>query len=155
MRLQAMSSEETRKQFDQELIRLIDIASCGDKAAKDYLLDIAFIARKVDDLFDQDHPVYSTEIIQCISSLLITIPNNSFYKKHRAALDAQQVVAWNAWEDANFLSKSESKDHQMKSKVLCEYVNEFIPLVAFLSSGYDLMKTVSMDMRVSLIQGDE
>ncbi len=150
-----MSSEETRKKFDQQLVRLVDIASCGDKAAKSYLLDIAFIARKVDDLFDQDHPVSSKEVIQCITSLLIAIPNNPFYQKHRPALDAQQVVAWNAWEDANLLERSASTKHQLKSEVLSNYVNEFIPLVAFLCGGYDLMKAVSMDMRLSLIQGDE
>lgn len=134
---------------------MIDTASSGDKAAKDYLLDIAFIARKVDDLYDQDHPVSSADVIQCLSSLLIGMPNNSFYKRHREALNAQQIIAWNAWEDANVLSKSKSKDHQIKSKIICDYIHEFIPLVAFLSSGYDLMKSVSMDMRTSLIQGEE
>lgn len=148
-----MSTTEERKVMDTAVDTIIPKACNGNKDAEEYLHDIAWANRRIDDIYDKDVDVPKDDIEYLFFILLVKIVGNPFFLKNFQALYAQHIVIYNAWMDANKLEKSEDETKRRCALVLKEQVRELIPLVAFITGGTGLMHNISSQVR-ELFTGD-
>lgn len=142
-----MSTVSERRMMDDKIDRIMPVAANGNKNAERYLRDIAFIARKIDDLYDKDTEVGQEEIERLFYLLLIDLPTNPFYLANFQALITQHIVIYNAWMDANSWEHEEDLSKLRASMIMRDYVGEIIPLVAFLTGGSKSMREISLTSR--------
>lgn len=135
-----LSREEIHFQVEEVLI---PFAANGDKDAEAYLKRLFYIVRKLDDVWDQDEPVSREEIAKGFFLALVDIPLNPFFQAHQNTLVGAQIIAFNAWQDANEMETSSEDLKRIYAHVLRDYVCEFFPLVAYLTGGQAHMRKVS------------
>lgn len=135
-----LNREEIHSEVEQVLIPL---AANGNKDAEAYLRRLFYIVRKLDDIWDQDIPVSRVEIAKGFFLALVDIPLNPFFQAHQNTLVGVQIIAFNAWQDANELEVSPNELDRIYAHVLRDYVCEFFPLVAYLTGGQAHMRKVS------------
>lgn len=127
---------------------LIPLCAKEDKAAQAYLNRLFFIVRKLDDLWDEDHAVTKYDLAKGFFMALNDLPLNTFFIKHQSALVSVQVIAFNAWMDANELVSNQPTDTDLiYAHVLRDYICEIFPLVAYFTGGETHMRKVSMRVR--------
>ena len=141
-----MSSLEERHQNDLKVDFIIEEAAGGNQAAFEYLHLMASAARIVDDIQDEPEECPKQKLMELIEYLFISIPGNGFYRANEKMLFAQHLVLWNAWQASNVLEKGDSID-QIYAHVLRDYINELLPLVAFLTQGQCKMKEINLLIR--------
>lgn len=143
-----MSQPQQRLQLMKSIWKeLIPLCCNGINDAENYLKQSFYIIRMIDDIYDEDYPVHKEEIIRGYFYLMTEIPHNPFYQKHSAALNAVNLLAFNAWQNSN--NWYETGDHTKKlyAHVLRDYVCELFILVAYLTGGEDTMKNVNTRVR--------
>jgi len=128
--------------------------ACGliagqDGAALGYLQSICYAARLMDDTVDADHgPV---DYHRLFHVLLVELPANPFFQRHREALIALHSASLNAWQDADaWLAHSDLR--RQHALVFRDYLTELGLLVAYLVGGYDHRRAVSLQVRELLFK---
>lgn len=142
-----MSTPTERTANNSSLVDVIALAAKRDDQAAQYLSQIAFAARIIDDLYDRDHPVAADQISRLAQILLVDIHRQPFFQKHRDFLTGCQQIALNAWFDANELEAHPTPLKMVYAHVLRDTINELAPAVAYLVDGADHARTVSRTMR--------
>lgn len=141
-----MSSAD-RMENAAKVKKAVTLASNGDRDAEAYLYLIAHITRVIDDLYDQDSPTPPEVVASMAGAILVQLPMNPFYRYNRDRLDAAHAMVLNAWLDSNRMDESADRLEWNYGRVVRDYVNELLPLVACLVSGYTYMRTVSLPIR--------
>ena len=141
-----MSSPEERRVNDLKVDFIIKEASGNNQAAFEYLHLMASAARLVDDIQDEPEICSRQKLIDLIEYLFVSIPGNIFYRNNEKALFAQHLILWNAWQASNILEKGDKID-RIYAHVLRDYINELLPLVAFLTQGQGKMKEINIQIR--------
>lgn len=142
-----MSTPTERISNNTALGDIVALAAKRDPEAAQYLSQIAFAARIIDDLYDQDHPVTPPQVARLAQILLVDIHRQPFFQRHRDFLTGCQQIALNAWFDANELAANPTPLRAVYAHVLRDTINELAPAVAYLVDGPDHARTVSRIMR--------
>lgn len=147
-----MSTLEEREEMNKKVDDVIAIACNGNKQAGKYLSDIAWIARRIDDLHDKDVDVPKKEIERLFQIILIEIPTNPFFLQNFQALMSQHVVIYNAWLDSNKWENEKDETRKIYCHVIRDYIGELIPLVAFMTGGIERMRNLSIVSRETFMK---
>lgn len=142
-----MSTKEERDETNKLIDYIVPKACNGDRFAEKYLRDIAFAARKIDDLYDGDFEVSQDEIERLFYVLLVDIPANPFFLKNFQSLISQHVIIYNGWRHANLWMDDQDDTKKMYAHVIRDYIGELIPLIAFLTGGSESMEKISLEAR--------
>lgn len=141
-----MTTQEERDAYE-EATRLIIREAAGDNmAAAHYLLNLAYVSRTIDDIYDQDKKVTRAKMLDAIEYLLIEMPFNPFFVEHRDTLQSQHVSMYNAWMAANLWEQGDDTD-KVYAHVWRDFFHEVWPVVALLTQGPKKMNEVSLKIR--------
>ena len=141
-----MTTQQEREIFTERTKEIIKEAAGKNKFAYEYLWRIMCISRTVDDLYDDDQTVSTRSVLSAIEFLVVEMPYNPFFMKHRDTLTSQQVSMYNAWMAANLWEKGDDTC-KIYSHVWRDTHHEIVPLVALLTQGPEKMVNVSMKIR--------
>jgi hypothetical protein len=141
-----MSTPEERRENDLKVNFLIEKACGNDLDAKEYMEQLSFLARIVDDIADDFDTCTQNKLLAVVEILFVRMPSNKFYKKHQDILFSQHIAMWNAWEASNILNDGDVID-RIYAHVLRDYINETFPIVALLTQGHDKMKEINGSIR--------
>ena len=84
--------------------RLLGEQAAGkDKNAFQYLLQMSYCIRTIDDFYDKDRPVGDKDILDVFKLLFSVIPSNIFYQDNIKTLQPFVSNSWEAWERSNEL----------------------------------------------------
>jgi hypothetical protein len=114
------------------------IAAGDNTDALNYLIQIGYCARIVDNIYDQDRTYTSDDVLDAFELLVSRIPSNPFYQEHIKTLQPFQNLAWCAWKQANRLCKG-SDTQKVYAHVYRDLIHELYPATALLTGGYDAM----------------
>jgi len=128
------------------LEKAITIAANGNVHAKEYLELIAGIARRIDDIHDEDHGKVDAGLLAYLC--LVALPSNPFFCVHAARLIPLHDLVINAWQDSNQLDPALDQ----WSLVYCDLVNEIACSVAGITGGYTYRRKVSLELRQLLYE---
>jgi len=143
-----MSSIETRRKLSKSIWKeVIPLCANENKDAENYLKQIFYITRMIDDVYDEDFPVQKDEIIRGYFYLMAEIPHNPFYQKHSAALNAVHLLGFNAWQNSNNWYESDDRTKKLYAHVLRDFVCEVFILVAYLTGGEESMQKANVKVR--------
>lgn len=145
-----MSTEIERKINDAKVNYLIKLCANGNLSAERYLLLVANAARILDDLVDKDYEVSNESIYKLFFMLFVELPADPFYLQYRPLLAGVHILVFNAWIDANAWEKEKGRKKQY-AEVIKDYVNELLPLVAYINGGYEFMRKVSLVVRETFL----
>lgn len=142
-----MSTPAERTANNAALTDVINLAAKRDGEAAQYLAQMAYAARILDDLYDGDRPVDQSQLVRLSQILLVEIHRQPFFARHRDYLTACHQIALNAWFDANEMATAPERIKQLYAHVLRDTINELAPAVAYLVGGWDHARAVSRVMR--------
>lgn len=141
-----MTTQEERDVYEQATHVLIKEAAGDNMAAAHYLWNLACISRTIDDIYDQDQEVTKAQMIEAVEYLLIEMPFNPFFIRHRDTLQSQHVTMYNAWMAANLWEQGDETE-QIYAHVWRDFFQEIWPLVALLTQGTKKMNELSLKIR--------
>ena len=141
-----MTTQEERDVYEQATRVIIKEAAGENMAAAHYLWNLACISRTIDDVYDQDQEVSKSQMLEAIEYLLIAMPFNPFFIKHRDTLQSQHISMYNAWMASNLWEQGDETE-RIYSHVWRDYFQEIVPVVALLTQGLNVMNEVSLEMR--------
>ena len=141
-----MSTEKEREINKKTLLPFIKEVVGDNLAAQEYLYSLAKAMRIIDDIYDQDYPVSKNQLIETIKTFIITIPMNSFYRKHQDLLLSHHITMWNTWYISNDLYKQGELD-KVYAHVIRDYCYEIFVLVALLTQGEKHMNKINKLIR--------
>ena len=126
--------------------RLLGEQAAGkDKNAFEYLLQMAYCIRTIDDFYDKDQPVGHQDILDVFKLLFSVIPSNAFYQDNIKTLQPFVSNSWEAWERANELCTLTSTD-RIYAHVYREQIIGIYELVALITQGYEKMVKVKREL---------
>lgn len=126
----------------------------GDAHALRYLATMMDAVEIWDDLIDKDKPVADADINGLFVSLMIGLPQNSFFDQNKSFLLPITLMCVNAWFDANALQKSADARLRQRAWWLKQMGVELYGAVAYLCGGFDHMRRISQEARVLLMHED-
>ena len=141
-----MSTEKEREINKKTLLPFIKEVVGDNLAAQEYLYSLAKAMRIIDDIYDEDYPVSKNQLIETIKTFIITIPMNSFYRKHQDLLLSHHITMWNTWYISNDLYKQGELD-KVYAHVIRDYCYEIFVLVALLTQGEKHMNKINKLIR--------
>jgi hypothetical protein len=141
-----MSTEKEREINKKTLLPFIKEVVGDNLAAEEYLYSLAKAMRIIDDIYDEDYPVSKNQLIETIKTFIITIPMNSFYRKHQDLLLSHHITMWNTWSISNDLYKQGELD-KVYAHVIRDYCYEIFVLVALLTQGEKHMNKINKLIR--------
>lgn len=141
-----MSTKEVRAHQKETLLPLIQAITGKNIPAQEYLYSLAKAMRVIDDIYDEDYPVSKEEILEVIKTFIITIPMNSFYRKHQDLLLSHHITMWNTWSISNDLYTQGELD-KVYAHVIRDYCYEIFVLVALLTQGEKHMNKINKLIR--------
>ena len=104
-----MSTPAERVANNAALTDVINLAAKRDGEAAQYLTQMAYAARILDDLYDGDRPVDQTQLVRLSQILLVDLHRQPFFARHRDYLTACHQIALNAYEVADAMLRARSK----------------------------------------------
>ena len=120
-------------------------AAGKDKNAFQYLLQMSYCIRTIDDFYDKDRPVGDKDILDVFKLLFSVIPSNIFYQDNIKTLQPFVSISWEAWERSNELCTSTCTD-RIYAHVYREQITGMYEFVALITQGYEKMVEVKRDM---------
>ena len=122
--------------------RLLGEQAAGkDKNAFQYLLQMSYCIRTIDDFYDKDRPVGDKDILDVFKLLFSVIPSNIFYQDNIKTLQPFVSNSWEAWERSNELCTSTCTD-RIYAHVYREQITGMYEFVALITQGYEKMVEV-------------
>jgi hypothetical protein len=100
-----------------------------------------------DDLEDRDRAVSSARFNQMMTSLLITLPRNRFYRDHFAELNPVVHLAILNWQIANRLEQSATQQDLQTAFILRSSYTDLITVCATILGGEAWGLTVGFESR--------
>ena len=126
--------------------RLLGEQAAGkDKNAFEYLLQMAYCIRTIDDFYDKDQPVGHQDILDVFKLLFSVIPSNAFYQDNIKTLQPFVSNSWEAWERANELCTLTCTD-RIYAHVYREQIIGIYEFVALITQGYEKMVEVKREL---------
>ena len=118
-----------------------------DPYAVDVVLDLSELAEIWDDIVDGDNPVDKDRVGRLFYRLIAELPFNPFFVQHKTQITPVFVTAMNAWQDANKMELGSDDDDKVRAFTLRFWCVEIIIYVIHLTRGYEVMRSLSADVR--------
>lgn len=134
-------------EYKKDHIALLEEACLSNADAMDFLLRIGLVFRVWDDLIDKDRTVSDNSIENVFTDLCFDLSRNVFFRKHREVLESTIFLSYNAWMDANELTKSAAQKERDCAFFIREFCNELVQLCAWLLGGKKHARSISMKVR--------
>lgn len=142
-----------RQHFTHRLYKeLIPLCCNGNVDAAEYLKRLFFIVRAIDDVWDGDRNTMKEDIVDAFFLFMADIACNLFYKQHQEKLTALNIVAFNAWQDANEWEKDSDSLKQLYAHVLRDYICDVLIYTAYLTGGRRHMRSISLQVRGAFVK---
>ncbi len=143
-----MTTTAQRGVIHDKTSAMIKKAAGKNKEAFDYLAIIFFTTRVIDDVVDNDKEISHESYFNCMQELFVNLHMNKFFRENYDMLVSQHITIWNTWLAANKYEKEGELIDKLHSRTWRLYIDELLPLVAYLTQGYDKMKELDHDIRV-------
>ena len=143
-----MTTTAQREVIHNKTSEMIHKAAGGNDAAFDYLATIFFTTRIIDDVVDNDKEIKHESYFQAMEALFVNLHMNQFFRDNYDMLVSQHITIWNTWLAANKYEQEGELIDKLHSRTWRLYIDELLPLVAYLTQGYDKMKELDHDIRV-------
>lgn len=114
------------------------MAAGDNEHALNYLLQIGYCCRIIDNVYDQDRRYDNQDLMDVFELLFTRIPSNPFYQENIKTLQPFQNLGWCAWQQANRLCTG-TPTQRIYAHVYRGLIGELYPAVALLTQGYDAM----------------
>lgn len=118
----------------------------GDRDAIEFLLSVFSAAEFFDDVIDGDVELDKKTAVHVLFDLLVDLPLNPFFERHKLQLIPIVIVGINAWLDANVLEQGSDNDKAL-AYVLRDLYMELLSLVVYLTRGQAYLREHSVEMR--------
>lgn len=140
--------DETDTQLDHLIASVCTYEGKLHEQAYAFLHTVANWARVTDDAHDQDKD-YTPEIaaVAGLTADAFTHPYALRYPEVRGVL----IAALNAWDDSNKWMNQPGLKHP-HALVIRDYINELLPVVAYLIGGYAHMRAHSLAIRTAFLK---
>ena len=89
-----MSNPAEREELDRKWFKVLKLSAGDNDEAYEYLFNLGFVVRIIDDVYDADVPVSRETLMDTFERLFILIPTNTFYQKHQH-LNVQKKLSMN------------------------------------------------------------
>ncbi len=142
-----MTTTAQRTFINDKCNAVIAKAAGDNKDALNYLNIIYFLTRVIDDVVDNDREVKHDDYFIAMQDLLVNIHMNPFFRENYDMLVSQHITIWNTWLAANKFEKEGELIDRLHARTWRLYVDELLPLVAYLTQGFDAMKAVDEEIR--------
>jgi len=137
-----------QRRINSEAVKeVVILCANGNEDAHSYLSNIAYVSRIFDDLIDKDADVSDEQICRAFYILLAELWLNPFFAKHAQLLIPLHIASFNAFMDSNMWAESEDRLKRIYAHVIKDFINELLGMVAFLTGGYDHMRSVSLKVK--------
>jgi len=103
-----------------------------------------------DDIVDRDVPEdeMSGAVTKLMGDMIVRLPANSFYVKHRATLEPVIMSSFLVWDATNEWAKSPRKETQMFAYTFREILGQIIGMVALLVGGFAFARRVTREVHL-------
>ncbi len=129
----------------QEYARWADVLQNEPEAVR-LVEDMGLLSQIWDDLVDGDRAVPPQAVSKAFWLALVGIPENHFFRRHRAMLQPLMRCYITCWLDANELERGTDHDRTV-AFVLRDVLGDVIIQCAGLIGGYDYMRSVGPRVR--------
>ncbi len=143
-----MTTPAQREVIHTKTSAMIKKAAGTNKDAFDYLAIIFFTTRVIDDVVDNDKEIKHESYFNALQELFVNLHMNKFFRENYDMLVSQHITIWNTWLAANKYEQEGALIDQLHSRTWRLYIDELLPLVAYLTQGFDKMKELDQDIRV-------
>lgn len=143
-----MTTTAQREVIHTKTSAMIKKAAGDNKDAFDYLAIIFFTTRVIDDVVDNDKEIKHETYFNAMQELFVNLHMNKFFRENYDMLVSQHITIWNTWLAANKYEKEGELIDKLHSRTWRLYIDELLPLVAYLTQGFDKMKELDQDIRV-------
>jgi len=103
-----------------------------------------------DDIVDRDIPEdeMSGAVTKLMGDMIVRLPANPFYAKHRATLEPVIMSSFLVWDATNDWAKSPRKETQMFAYTFREILGQIIGMVALLVGGLAFARRVTREVHL-------
>jgi len=143
-----MTTTAQREVIHDKTVAMIKKAAGRDSEAFDYLATIFFTTRIIDDVVDNDKEIKHETYFEAMEALFVNLHMNKFFRDNYDMLVSQHITIWNTWLAANKYEKEGEGIDRLHARTWRLYIDELLPLVAYLTQGFDKMKELDNDIRV-------
>jgi hypothetical protein len=120
-----------------ERIRLMSLeATCGNRAAAEYLLMLVEALHLWDDLIDRDAPLIDEVVNRVFTNLLVEMPKNIFFQQNHQSLLPVLVTAIQNWHVANAIERRETDLSLEAAFIIRSSYVDVVTIVATICGGY-------------------
>lgn len=122
----------------------------GDPAAAELLSLFGKGSQLADDIADQGIPAdeLSEAVMTLMGDMIVRLPNNPFYAKHRATLEPVLMSSFLIWDATNDWCKSPKRETQMFAYTFREILGQVIGMVALLVGGLAFARRVTREVHL-------
>lgn len=126
---------------------LFSTVTRGNEHATNFLMDMVGVLHVWDDLIDRDKPVPPEAVNAAFETMLVSIPNNPFYRQNFSALNPVLVCAINNWHVANILEQGECEEDLRIAFISRSSYIDLITQVAYIVGGGDWVREIGPHIR--------
>lgn len=119
----------------------------GNEHAESFCRAFVDWCHMFDDVADKDKPVADEEMAVKQLNFFVHVSHNPFFQQNKRELTALIVQGVNAWLDANRWERSPEPEMRRDSWVMKSIYQEVVWHVAYLTGGWNHMRTVTMNFR--------
>lgn len=130
----AWGTEDWKKLRDAKLLHWF----AGDRDAVAMLMMLSDITEIWDDLIDKDKPIPDEAIHEAFFKLIVLLPNNPFWVKHRVFLTPIIIQSISSWRAANALARG-SRSERALSYTLRNADIQLVQAMIYLTRGQQAM----------------
>lgn len=124
--------------------------AAGDDEAAALLGLLGEGSQLADDLADGDFTAdeLSGAVMKLMSDMIVRLPNNGFYARHRGVLEPVLMSSFLVWDATNDWAKSQKRETQMFAYTYREILGQVIGMVALLVGGLGFARRVTREVHL-------
>jgi|ERR1700742_134008 len=119
----------------------------GNTEAINFINTLFYAVELWDDLIDKDVEISDNRINEVFAGLMVALPGNEWFIKHRFHYFPIIIQSINGFHDANNLAKSQDKKLRNLAFHIRNMGTEIHIATAYLIGGYEYMRKVSGEIR--------
>jgi hypothetical protein len=133
-----------------ELKQLANEASCGNRAAADFLIAVCEAMHLWDDLIDKDKKIPDQTIHNVFTNLLCILPMNPFFQQFTTQLCSVMLIAVQNWHVATAAERNDTPDQNVPLDVAfvlrSSYV-DWVTMTATICGGVEHGRRIAIKVR--------
>lgn len=124
--------------------------AAGDPDAAAFLSLLGEGSQLADDIADGDiaEDELSGAVMKLMGDMIVRLPSNAFYAKHRATLEPVIMSSFLVWDATNEWAKSPKRETQMFAYTFREILGQVIGMVALIVGGLEFARRVTREVHL-------